>query len=212
MNANENKLMTACKAGNHAKVKEILLESKKNIRNATDVLMEAVKNNDIEMVHVLLSDEEFAKWGNTYFALKFAVQHNYFQIVDMLLQHPKTDSYFVDYRLLNEAVNFNSIQSVQLLLTDGRANPDSHDGIVISTACSMGFTEILMMLLQDPRVTPDTMNFSKALLQAVNNNHSDIVDIVLKDGRANPNISNGIVIRTACSRGNTEILMLLEYS
>lgn len=75
----------------------------------------------------------------------------------------------------------------------------------ISEACSRGNVEEVKRLLANPQINPD--NF--AIKIASRKGHTEIVRLLLADGRVNPVAENNQAIRWACANGHLDVVKLL---
>jgi ankyrin repeat protein len=96
---------------------------------------------------------------------------------------------------------------VEILLKDNRVNPSARNNEAIRLASKRGHKEVVKMLLQDHRINlNEAIRYAsthKTLLWASKNNHSKIVDALLKDD-VDPMVNNNEAIRVAIENGHKE--------
>jgi len=114
--------------------------------------------------------------------------------------------------MLWNAVKNNKINTVKTLL---ETKTDSKESIRFSFdyACEKGFVEIVEMLLADDRVDPTTgcvlYEENDSIKLASHYGQTQVVRLLLKDGRANPAAENNFAIRMASRYGFADIVRLL---
>jgi len=170
--------------------------------------IDAVKNNDVNQVKVLLNDERVDPSADDNYAIRYAAENGRSEVVRLLLQDGRVDPSADDnYAIRNAARNSNT-EVVRLLLQDGRADPSAENNNVIIWAAGSGREGVVKMLLQDGRADP-TSNNNYAIRFAAFNSHPETVKVLLQDPRVDPSSNNNFIIKWASRSGHTEIVELL---
>lgn len=102
------------------------------------------------------------------------------------------------------------------LLFDSRFKFKKDDKYAILWASQNGYTEIVGLLLKYNKVDifakmendPNVFDVSPMLL-AIENNHIEVVKLLLKDDRFDPVVDNNYAIRKASEHGHVEVVKLL---
>ena len=170
----------------------------------TDAMIRASKNDQIEIVKLLLQDGRAVPCSD---CIKGASTNGHVEIVKLLLQDgravPCGDC-------IRDASKNGHVEIVKLLLQDGRAVPC---GNCIKDASTNGHVEIVKLLLQDGRANPAFIDKSEALYTPIEiasqNGYTDIVELLLKDSRSNPNVCNCLSLYEASKCGYIKIVELL---
>lgn len=98
------------------------------------------------------------------------------------------------------------IEVIQTLLADPRIGPPDKYQIVFREACKLNHVEVAKALLNqaDP-----TANNSEVLTLAVQNNHWQLLEILMKDKRLDPSMNNNILFLMACEADHVKIIETL---
>lgn len=166
-------LLDYIREGNIARVTELLNQGQ---RITSDVFMEAVKHNRVEMVELFLERGADSHFENE-LALREACQRNYTDIIDLLLTknpnvHADNDS------ALRSACLQRNVDVIRKLLQRG-ADPNVADGRCLQLAIIARNIEMIMLLLQygaNPNIRSDI------LLSAINAGNPDIVEYLIRNG------------------------------
>ncbi|KAI8831782.1 ankyrin repeat-containing domain protein [Chytriomyces cf. hyalinus JEL632] len=97
----------------------------------------------------------------------------------------------------------------ELLLQDPRVDPNAVGMVHLLPAAENGHEDVVRLLLSEPRRDGDE---SEALVKASYAGHVRIVDLLLKDGRAEASWENSICLREACRQGHLAVVQLLLTS
>ncbi len=183
--------------------------------NLKDKLIDSIKSNNIETVHLLINAGADPNNGEIYYTpLIAAIDSNNRDIVELLLEKGadpnKGDSYQSPLVL---AVRRNNRDVVELLLEKG-ANPDEK-GIyhTVLTLAIMGKNRDIFELLLDKgaNLNKENENAESLLSLAVKYNSRDIVELLLDKGR-DPNKQDKFgtnPINIAINNNNYDIVELL---
>jgi ankyrin repeat protein len=137
-------------------------------------LYQAIGENDIDRVRILLQNPEVDPTADNNEALRYSSWKGHYEIVQLLLQDPRIDpSAHQNQALINAAVAGRT-NIVELLLQDPRVNPSDSKNAAIELASTNGHIDIVRLLLQNPRFTP-TGNFNRAIYSAISKGYKDIV-------------------------------------
>ncbi|ORY41533.1 hypothetical protein BCR33DRAFT_739570 [Rhizoclosmatium globosum] len=106
----------------------------------------------------------------------------YLLLIEYLLAAGRADPATQDNKALKHAIRHHHINVIRTLLADSRIDPNFENQAIFSMAAS---AVVIQIFLQDPRMTllPERASI---FVQAINNKRSDIVQLLLKDGRINP--------------------------
>ncbi|KAJ3247362.1 hypothetical protein HDU77_008618 [Chytriomyces hyalinus] len=113
----------------------------------------------------------------------------------------------------------------EVLLQDARVDPNAVGMVFVAMDCDFqmverrnrhllaaarrGHEDVVRLLLSEPRRDGDE---SEALIEASSAGHIRIVDLLLKDGRAEASWENSSCLREACRRGHLDVVQLLLTS
>ncbi|KAL7822753.1 ankyrin [Trichoderma gracile] len=207
----------------------------------TNVLQTAVSNNNLDLVR-LLFDLEAVQTGikqasdnklvtgldmpttfniDTQFLRPMfaAADKGLQEIVDLYLSHGASIHLFDWTRrtALHCAVSSNKLDLARHLLDNHGANPDGFSGskTPIVTAARNGHANMVELLLSrgaDPNTSVNGASFSLALMDAVVEGNGEVVSVLLKDARVDPNSRNAsgkTALEWAVTFGNEDMLQLL---
>lgn len=144
-----------------------------------------------------------------YFAVfDYACTKGYVEVVKLLLNDYKVDPSDYSNYAIRGAISEGCEQVVKLLLKDERVNPNACSGFPISEAIEKGYTNTIKVLLNDKRV--DFTFYNEDSIVSVSKwNKKKILELLLKDGRTNPNLNHNAALEWAHFRGYVEIARLL---
>jgi ankyrin repeat protein len=193
-------------------------------KNYNNSLMQAIINGDLEEAKKLivsginLNEQNFLEQT----ALTLAIEKNYLELATLMLEYnanPNIKDYngktaldILEQSNTNNQLDKNSIVFLNELLQHGACidlnYPEWND---LMQAAFRGDFKLVKCLLEQ-KVNPNiaTSNGGSALVCALEQNHSDIVNILLNFG-ANPDIKirNGNLLYYAILYGNTTIIKML---
>lgn len=113
---------------------------------------QAIIENDIEKVELLLKDSNFDPSYCDIFSINYACKNGFTEIVKLLLEDSRFNpSNNNSYSIIFASGNGHT-EIVKLLLKDSRADPSIDDNYPIKKADIDDYTEIVKLLLKDSRV------------------------------------------------------------
>lgn len=211
-------------------------------RHGLDVLRvrkgkDAKEINENLLILLIESGKVASNFDND-FPIRDASKKGLVNVVTFLLKDPNVDPAAKDNTPIIKAAKKRHFEIVKLLLADNRVDPNARDGNILDDVCQANNTKLLLEMLADPRVDPTISNTS--LTVAAYAGFIEVVKILLKDGRMNPNdyalknsvgqqnieianmlladprvdlsYDNSIALREACLRGNTDMVRrILAY-
>ena len=165
---------------------------------------QAIENHNIENVKYLLKYIEI----NISLSIHIAVYNRDLEIVRFLLsveeqfKHKSTD--YNTYNSIREASEKGYIEIVKFFLDNGF---DSRE--TITWASIRGHVETVKFLLSGDYHL-DLGNYDNAAIRlASERGYSEVVELLLKDGRANPGANNNYAIQFAARNGHVDVIRLL---
>lgn len=111
----------------------------------------------------------------------------------------------VDRTIIEIASVMCDTEIVKLFVHDNRFNHND----IITSASIKGRTETVKYLLSLHQQINVANHDNGAIRLASKNGHTEIVELLLKDGRADPSAGNNFAIQFATKNGHTEIVRLL---
>jgi hypothetical protein len=198
------KFKDACEKGELHQIKAMLRGSFDDKEVALSAFKEACAKGRTAVVKALLADQRFREFKSYVMMLRFAVEdaveivgENFkeiaFALLNKQLNLPVTA--FGDSSALFVAAEHGRIDLLQFMLADKRFDPSDLNNNAFKLAVIKGQTNAVELLLKDPRVNPryerSEPNFDKygqnfALIYAAQNNHQEIVKLLLIDKRLSP--------------------------
>lgn len=131
-------------------------------------------------------------------------RQRYIDVVQLLLKDRRADPHWYDSLALSSPTARGDVyEIVQLLLDDGRADPNDDDGLPFIETVESGAVRCLTLLLRDPRTRPWVRD-GRALSIACERYYPDVVKLLLKDGRIDPNSGGESALHAAISLGNND--------
>lgn len=159
----------------------------------------AVKNDDVNAVNNLITNETIDITANNNAAVKWAARQGHLGLVKRLLIRGVDPSVGDDYPF-REAAATGRTEVVRFLLQDSRVNPRSHHDWAFTQACLKGHASVVELLLQDGRCDPSTQNNS-GLAWAAQNGHEDVIDLLVKEHRIRYWSCDHRILEKAYNRG-----------
>ncbi len=169
--------------------------------------IQAINNKDIESVKCFLKYSTFNPACFNNYALNHSAKNGCLEIVKLLLQDYRIDPSLNNNKALSCAADSNSFEIFKLILKDKRVNPSDNDNYALATSSLNGNLEMVKLLLSDPRSFIQCEE--KSIINASKNNHTKVVNILLKDGRADPDAYSGVAIISSVERSRSDIFNLL---
>jgi hypothetical protein len=136
--------------------------------------------------------------------LRYFARYGDVEMVQTLLKHPNVDPSCLECQAVTSASEFHHDQVLKLLL--------SHESVrswypfLFQKACILGLSSIVRFIVKD--VDP-LANHQAAFANAVDKGYSEIVQILLEDGRIDPSENGNAALELACGRGHALIVELL---
>lgn len=147
-------------------VNHILVDGRVNISQyvADTILTRACKNNWIDIIKLLLSNDYTTTTRGKYIALRWSCFYGQVDIVKMLIEQGHVSP---DVNILVDAIYANRIDIVLLILMKGHVDPSAEDNKAVKIALKLGRTQIAKLLVMDSRVIPKK-EFSKIVSDIIN--------------------------------------------
>lgn len=191
----------------------------KSIVGQSTLLMLAAKEGDIRMVSLLLDKgakvNERDIFGRT--ALLLAIQNGHIELVNELLRKGATLDLESDKthraQCLQAALGSRKNELIKELLAK---SPDlsTDSTMVLCLASAFGYTDTVQMLLASANTDVNGKSYQgrTALHNAINNNHVDIVKLLLAAGASTTSrdTEGNTPFQLAITRKNSEIIQLLK--
>jgi len=199
-------LRTACRTNNVDMVRFLLEDGRADpsaMQNKS--IMLACWYGNVDVLRLLLDDGRADPCTNKGHALVTACKNGHIEIVRVLLEDPRVraDKYLYLDKPIRFAIYNHQTDAVLLLLKYG-ADPSADRNITLRTASRSGNTALVRMLLEQRIDSTD--GFSEAVTEACNNNHPDVVLLLLEDDRT---IAKPYSLIDVCRLGSTDIVGLL---
>eukprot|EP01117_Protostelium_nocturnum_P000444 TRINITY_DN10510_c0_g1_i1.p1 TRINITY_DN10510_c0_g1~~TRINITY_DN10510_c0_g1_i1.p1 ORF type:complete len:268 (-),score=40.13 TRINITY_DN10510_c0_g1_i1:91-894(-) len=111
----------------------------------------------------------------------------------------------------NEALRFASAKGntevVSLLLEDPRVDPNCDGCCSFATACVEGHADVSSLFLNCPRFEPQWVNWKSVIKKVIELNFTDVLTVLMEDGRFDNILNNKRVLRHATSYETRNILL-----
>lgn len=175
----------------------------------SESIIDAITNDDIETVNLLLSDP-MTDPTDINEAMDFVSEFGIVHIMKLLLSDSRIDSKHVNDALLKVAY-LSKIDAFKLLIGDSRIDSDHINTAIAHMLPSRGkasarHIEMLKILLADPRV--DSKYINKAIAIAYKNNDENLIKILSADPRADNRLlaigGEGCIYRPAIKCKNSK--------
>ncbi|KKK52658.1 hypothetical protein LCGC14_3102700, partial [marine sediment metagenome] len=158
-------------------------------------------------------------------AFQYACRHRYTEIVKLLLADGRVDPTADNNWAFRLSSKKGHTDVVRLLLEDGRADPTSDNNLAIQLSCKNGHTDVVKLLLADGRADPSASNNkwggisfltgrpadpaaygnNLAIQLSSRNGHTDVVRLLLADGRADPTANDSYALQWSISFWHTDV-------
>lgn len=140
-----------------------------------------------------LGDQTFDPSAFSNRALRHASAKGYLHLVEKLLKDPRVNQAVWEFDTTLEllcppivlAASNGHEEIVKVLLNDSQAEPSAGFNAALISCCEKGRTSIVQILLHCPLL--DLPKDSYAMSLAAIGGHSDVVNLLLEDGRVDPN-------------------------
>jgi ankyrin repeat protein len=183
-------------------VKLLLNDPRVNINSSLQI---AAVNNNIDALKLLLSNGTLIRDNNYNNAFASAALNGRFDAVKLFL-NDGIDPNVEDGEPLINAIGGNYLDIVELLLDHG-ADPSIRDNTPIIISAERGRVEMVKLLLSNENFVKDD-DFDYLLVTVVIENNTEMVEILLDEGGADPNIEDGEPLIKAAA-GSLEIVKIL---
>lgn len=157
----------ACRDGNVPVVINLL--ANRRVTPITHNLYDALRNNHVEIVELLLNDGRIDPGSFDNVALRAASASGYLDIVNLLLEDPRVNL----INSLTIASENGQLNVVNRLLEDSRVNPTFENNEAIINASENGHINVVNRLLEDPRVDWNDETFPDRLKLIINNKRNE---------------------------------------
>lgn len=203
---NNYAIRMACKNG-HLQVVKLLLEDGR-VNPFTDnsyPIKIASENGRTDVVRLLLQHNKFVISGDHGYTLKLAAANGHLEIVKLLMDAGKYTDNFLTISLM-EASNRGHEDVVYFLLE--RLKLYESGTLILDVMVYYGCTIAAKILLEDEDVVPS----ANLLKIAARKGYSEIVLMLLNDGRFDPSMNNNYALRWARDNKHFDVVaLLLEY-
>ncbi len=151
-------------------------------------LQGAIHQGHIEIVKLLLADNriDLASLKLDYNAsFSFGESEHHPEIFELLLKNPKTDLSYLNYYAFIVAACIGSLQFIKKLLADPRVKPNSHSkNLALCESARLGYYDVVEFLLAFNDIELK-WNGYYGFVRAIENNHLNVVKLLLADERIN---------------------------
>lgn len=177
------------------------------------------RSGDTTVLEILLSMGLRPKLDSS--ALYLAARDGLPDALQLLLNEGSIDPMMLVHKSspLSAAAKYGQLSCVRILLADKRVHPESglEEISPLNEACCpisrdryQDYLEIIRLLLQDKRVTLSMDRDRDGIFyMPCYFGHLEIVDLLLLDGRADPNARDSDALRTAMMREHTSVVKRL---
>ncbi|KAJ3283507.1 hypothetical protein HDU79_008993 [Rhizoclosmatium sp. JEL0117] len=162
-----------------------------------------------KIVSTLLSSTDFDPSFQKNRALQWACKQEQLEVVKLLLSDSRVDPSANNNLLLVSVCNSANVDLLQIILTDSRIDPSAVNNRALSVACRTGTVEGFQVLLDDKRFDPYKCDNLFCLAVCRLKNADDVVDLLLKDGRADPGGDENSALLMAARKGCANIISKL---
>ena len=177
-------------------------------------LYSAAKRGDEVGVYNALFDASLDPQETRVYALQSALEFGSVDIVRLVLQHSKDDIFTHNTkRTIDRWANLPEFDAARVLslMEWNNFDPSIENNYALRRFARQGNLKVVKELLEDPRVDPAAMQ-SQALVFAIENDHYDVAEALLKDGRADAGARDGYVANNLYSKIFAETSMTPSFS
>lgn len=200
-------LSNATRYGHIEVIRLLLKDRRTNVHlDDEDALCEAAKRGHLDIVKLLLKCG--ANPGLIHsFPFRVACANGHIEVARLLAKDSRIKIDACDGEALMSTCFYGASDLVSALLRCRTVDPCIDGCKAIRIALERGHLEAARILLADHRIPPSAA--SSLLISAASSGLSEIVDELLKSGRASASASDQTAIRVACARGHTRTVELL---
>lgn len=153
---------------------------------------------------ILLADPRYAK-VDKYELFITAICSESTEVALYLL--PEVDPAAQNNKAIVVAASTGDTEIVRALLCSQTVNPSVRDNCALKSAIVDGYAEVVELLLSHPRtLLPDITDLREAFGTAIKHNHSEVVRVLLADGRLDPSTYS---FSNVCKKGSLEMFRVL---
>jgi hypothetical protein len=147
----------------------------------TNILLDLIKDNDIEAVEKMISDPLFIHPKNIEYYFSYIIQSNMTDMFNVLFLNKKIELDYSNSYAIREATHYARYDMIKLLLTDSRINPNVARELPIRVAynkrsensTSKKHLKTFNVLWSDPRI-------QESLKQNFPDRYSEITEETMK--------------------------------
>ncbi|KAJ3022886.1 UNVERIFIED_CONTAM: hypothetical protein HDU68_008875 [Siphonaria sp. JEL0065] len=150
-------------------------------------LIRACVMGQVETVRLLLSHPKVDPSASEDLALRCAVCKGHVEVVRILLQDARVSPATCNNEAVKSASQFGFASVLDVLLKDGRTDPAASNNSALCEAVRLGHVACVTLLLGDERVDP-LDNACLPIRYAVHDKRVEIIDLLMKHPRMNPEI------------------------
>ncbi len=193
-------------------VKELLKDKRVDpASNGNHALDQATIFGHIDVVRELLKDERIDPTYSGSHCLCIAIREGHTEIVKIMLEdrrlYPTLSNYICSGMVGNYVVHHNYTKIVQLLMSSDQIDLSACNCSLLQLSAEYGNDEIAAIMLTNPRVKSSSCTW--ALTIAAASGRVNVVKLLLKDGRANPDCRSNCAMLHAANNHHDNIVMIL---
>ena len=174
------------------------ITTKRKYKTLADIV---TNSNYIVVKHIYISHNK-SKIFN------FAVRYENESILRHLIHEPEIQHLLsTQPKLFYQQCINNRCTSVSYLLGVPYVNPSINNNKAFINTCQIGHVEIVKLLLQKISLTNQELNCG--FLNAINNKHLDIINLLLEHPQINLTIDDNKLFRVSCIKSWPEIILML---
>lgn len=168
-----------------------------------ELFMTSIENNYDHYIITLLNDDNVDPAANDNYAIRYACKNNMLNVVSLLLASEKIDPSVSHNYCIRVAVVNNNTDMVRLLL--------SYDSVDPSRAYSVEEIEEMSKECDPAEIEEFKTLYSLDLIlvAAIDHCNTEMVDIMLVNGKVDPSISNNIAVTEAVTNNNISMVETL---
>lgn len=205
-------LEEVCKLNCFEVLEIILLDSRFNTScDLNSCCYTACELGHSETVEILLRNSKVNPFSVVKPGWVIAIKKDQDKVFEMILKDDRVNNLppdFLKNRLLESVSKENASKIVKVLLADSRINPSYASNSAFYTTCVNGYVESVEAFLECERFVL-SKDYSFILSASAEKGHSEVVKLLLKDGRLNPGWKSNMAIWKAANNGDTAIVELL---
>lgn len=174
-------------------------------------LQNLVYDSDVEVLDEMIRRNIFSSLSS-YIILQTCINYRKFNMLKYVIEDPNMDLTMKSYFVLMQVCEFGTVPLVQLLLDDTRLKHVKDDESIMNsafhTACLGNNVSVCHFFLGNNFVKSPT-HLTESLISAAFCGKTDVVEFLLKDGRADPTHADYRCLREACQNGHIGPVRLL---